>query len=101
MAKAKALKSDIAIFLQSLKLTLSEEKTLITNTRRGRVKFLGTLIYKLTPTRGSLSHPTTAVLFGWTLLSRYLLTASEPRNSENPPKRGQKPLGSETGPVDP
>ena len=50
-ALAKSLRTEIANFLLSLKLTLSEEKTLITNTRLGRVKFLGTLIRRIAPTR--------------------------------------------------
>ena len=57
---AVSLKSDIADFLQSLKLTLSEEKTLITNTRRDKVKFLGTYIRRMTPIHGRLSHPSSA-----------------------------------------
>lgn len=56
-ATAKSLKSNIASFLASLKLQLSEEKTLITNTRRGKVKFLGTLINRVSPTRGRLAIP--------------------------------------------
>jgi len=47
------LRHNIGSFLQSLGLALSEEKTLITNTRRGKVKFLGTLIKRIAPTRGS------------------------------------------------
>jgi len=57
---ALELKSDIASFLQSLKLTLSAEKTLVTNTRWGKVKFLGTYIRRITPTRGSLAQPQAA-----------------------------------------
>jgi hypothetical protein len=57
---AVSLKSEIASFLQSLKLTLSEEKTLITNLRKEKVKFLGTYIHRITPTRGPLAKPRAA-----------------------------------------
>lgn len=58
--QALSLKSDIADFLKSIKLALSEEKTLITNTRRSSLKFLGTYIRRLTPHNGRLRCPTTA-----------------------------------------
>lgn len=45
------LKSKIDSFLHSLKLSLSLEKTLITNTREEQAKFLGTLIF-----RGNRNH---------------------------------------------
>jgi hypothetical protein len=57
---AVSLKSDVALFLNSLKLTLSEEKTLITNVRSSRVKFLGTLIKRIAPVNGPLSKPKAA-----------------------------------------
>lgn len=59
-ATARSLKSNIASFLNSLRLQLSEEKTLITNTRQGKVKFLGTIINRVSPTRGRLAFPTLA-----------------------------------------
>jgi hypothetical protein len=57
---ASELKSDIGCFLQSLKLTLSDEKTLITNTRQGKVKFLGTFIKRIAPLKGPLKRPKAA-----------------------------------------
>ncbi|KAF8414396.1 type II intron maturase-domain-containing protein [Tirmania nivea] len=58
--EAESLKTDISCFLKTLSLSLSEEKTLITNTRRGQIKFLGTHIRRLTPTHGRLSKPSSA-----------------------------------------
>ena len=57
---ARALCSDIAVFLQSLNLTLSEEKTLITNTRERKVKFLGTHIQRIAPIKTPLGCPSSA-----------------------------------------
>lgn len=48
------LKELIQKKLESLKLELSLEKTLITNARTGRAKFLGTFIKKLASNKGSL-----------------------------------------------
>lgn len=42
-----SLKSQIGTFLESLRLELSVEETLITNARSGRAKFLGTYIKRL------------------------------------------------------
>jgi len=92
-AQATVLKSEIALFLQSLKLTLSEEKTLITNTRRGVVKFLGTLIYKLTPTRGRLSHPTTAGNIRMKAPLKILADRLRTKGFWKPGKTGPKALG--------
>jgi hypothetical protein len=93
LAKVRSLKTDIAIFLQSLKLSLSEEKTLITNTRRGRVKFLGTHIYKLTPTKGSLSHPTMAGTIRMNAPLKILAKRLRERHFWKPTKTGPKALG--------
>jgi group II intron reverse transcriptase/maturase len=41
---AQQIKNNVKIKLETLKLELSEEKTLITNTRTGRASFLGTII---------------------------------------------------------
>jgi nicotine oxidoreductase len=46
-SEATNLKENIRILLEELKLTLSEEKTLITNARAGRAVFLGTHIKRL------------------------------------------------------
>jgi hypothetical protein len=43
--EALEIKQKIQEFLKSLKLTLSEEKTLITHATRGRARFLGYEIY--------------------------------------------------------
>lgn len=43
---ARGLREDIRDFLESLKLKLSMEKTLITNARTKRAKFLGTYVTK-------------------------------------------------------
>lgn len=51
---AEKLKSNISVLLKELKLELSIEKTLITNARASRAKFLGTFIKKMASTRGSL-----------------------------------------------
>ena len=48
------------MFLESLKLTLSDEKTLITNTRLSKVKFLGTYIQRIAPTVIPLARPHSA-----------------------------------------
>ena len=42
--------------LEELKLTLSEEKTLITNARNEMAKFLGTHIKKYATNRGTIFH---------------------------------------------
>lgn len=47
--EAEEIKQNCAEFLQGLKLTLSEEKTLITNPKDEPVKFLGYLIQKAAP----------------------------------------------------
>jgi len=44
---AKKLKLEAKELLKKLKLELSDEKTLITNARTERAKFLGTFIKKL------------------------------------------------------
>jgi hypothetical protein len=46
--KAKALKEQINVFLKTLLLELSIEKTLITNARAERAKFLGVIIKRAT-----------------------------------------------------
>jgi group II intron reverse transcriptase/maturase len=51
---AQQIKNDIKSKLESMKLELSEEKTLITNTRTGRAKFLGTIIERNAPNRGTI-----------------------------------------------
>jgi hypothetical protein len=93
LSTARSLKSDIALFLQTLKLTLSEEKTLITNTRRGKVKFLGTQIYKLTPTKGRLSHPTMAGSIRMNAPLKILAKRFRDRKFWKPTKTGPKALG--------
>lgn len=50
---ARDLKEQIKIFLESLSLELSVEKTLITNTRSSRAKFLGVYIKRLTSNKGT------------------------------------------------
>jgi len=49
---AKLLKEQIKGFLRSLKLELSEEKTLITNARSDRAKFLGVLVKRIASNKG-------------------------------------------------
>lgn len=51
---AQQIKQDVKIKLVSLKLELSEEKTLITNTRTGRANFLGTIIERNATNRGTI-----------------------------------------------
>lgn len=51
---AVQLKSEIQQKLEDLKLELSMEKTLITNVRTGRAKFLGTIIEKNASNRGNI-----------------------------------------------
>jgi len=51
--KARALKEEIGIFLKNMLLELSLEKTLITNARSDRAKFLGTYIKRLTSNTGN------------------------------------------------
>jgi retron-type reverse transcriptase len=50
---ATHLRGMIGSFLSSIGLTLSEEKTLITNTSQKPVKFLGTLIKRISPNMGN------------------------------------------------
>lgn len=50
---AITIKNDIAKLLKNLKLDLSIEKTLITNVREKRAKFLGTFITKIASTKSS------------------------------------------------
>lgn len=51
---ANMLKEEIKLFLKNLALELSPEKTLITNARNSRAKFLGTYIKRLaSPEKGS------------------------------------------------
>jgi len=78
---AVSLKTEIASFLQSLKLTLSEEKTLITNLRRKKVKFLGTFIRRITPTRGPLAKPKAAGRLWMTAPFLYYLSVLERKAS--------------------
>lgn len=49
---AKKLKEQIKIFLKGIKLDLSEEKTLITNARSDRAKFLGVLVKRIASNKG-------------------------------------------------
>jgi hypothetical protein len=49
---AIGLRKDIEIFLKDLKLDLSIEKTLITNARAERAKFLGVYIERMAPSIG-------------------------------------------------
>jgi hypothetical protein len=49
---AKLLKDRIRVFLKGLKLELSIEKTLITNARSDRAKFLGVLIKRIASNKG-------------------------------------------------
>lgn len=51
---AQQIKTKIKEKLISMKLELSEEKTLITNTRTGRAKFLGTIIERNVSTSGTI-----------------------------------------------
>jgi hypothetical protein len=46
--QAKEIKEKIRSFLETLKLELSVEKTLITNARSEKAKFLGILIKRIT-----------------------------------------------------
>ena len=71
---------------------LSEEKTLITNTRRGKVKFLGTHIYKLAPTKGALSHPTTASTIRMNAPLKILADRLRAKKFWKPTKTGPKAL---------
>jgi hypothetical protein len=50
--EAGKLKKDIRIFLEGLKLELSMEKTLITNARSERAKFLGIYIKRIASNKG-------------------------------------------------
>jgi group II intron reverse transcriptase/maturase len=52
---AKLLKEQIRVFLKDLKLELSIEKTLITNARSDRAKFLGVLIKRIASNKGLTS----------------------------------------------
>jgi len=49
---ASELKTELRGFLEKLKLTLSEEKTLITNAKSNKAKFLGTEIKRYASNRG-------------------------------------------------
>lgn len=49
---ASELKTNLRGFLEKLKLTLSEEKTLITNAKSNKAKFLGTEIKRYASNRG-------------------------------------------------
>lgn len=55
-SKAQDLKEEIRLFLENLKLELSVEKTLITNARSSRAKFLGTFIKRLTSNVGNTPY---------------------------------------------
>lgn len=55
---AKNLKDKIRVFLENLKLDLSMEKTLITNARSDRAKFLGIYIKRIASNKG----PTKCIL---------------------------------------
>jgi hypothetical protein len=48
------LKTNLKEFLRELKLTLSEEKTLITNARKDKAKFLGTEIKRFASNRSMI-----------------------------------------------
>lgn len=54
LAFAKELKEQIKVYLEGLKLTLSLEKTLITNARKETAIFLGTKIKKVASDRSTI-----------------------------------------------
>ena len=52
--EANRLKRDISDYLKGIGLTLSLEKTLITNARAGRAKFLGVNIKRMASDKGQI-----------------------------------------------
>ena len=55
-AKAISLRQGVEAFLRERKLTLSLEKTLITNARNGRAEFLGVHIKRIASSLGPVKH---------------------------------------------
>jgi group II intron reverse transcriptase/maturase len=90
---AKQLKSDIALFLQSLKLTLSPEKTLITNTRLEKVKFLGVHIQRVAPKNGPLLKPTLSGQIWMTAPLQILVNRLREKGFWRPGPNGPIPKG--------
>lgn len=90
---ALELKSNIGNFLQSLKLTLSSEKTLITNTRLEKVKFLGTYIKRVAPVKGPLMKPRAAGNIWMTAPLDIITKRLKEKKFWRPGPKGPIPLG--------
>lgn len=94
--QAREIKEDIKNFLSKLGLTLSTEKTLITNTRSDRAKFLGVYIKRIASATGSLIAPNAASNLWMTVPIELLLKRLKERGFWKTGTKGYHPLGITT-----